>query len=96
MVIALSRVFIVTGLCERVRNGIMEGLRNFIEVDNHCALDVGRGNEGRRPFEVRRPTFKEECPEASIREGSGELRLRTEEVGWQGLPLVDADWHAFC
>ena len=26
---------IVTGLCERSRKGIMEGLRNFIKVDNH-------------------------------------------------------------
>ena len=29
---------IVTGFCERSRKGIMEGLRNFIKVDNHCAL----------------------------------------------------------
>ena len=45
----------------------MEGLRNFIKVDNHCALDVGHLNEGIRPFEVRRPKFNEECPETSIR-----------------------------
>ena len=28
---------IVTGLCERSRKGTMEGLRNFVVVDNHCA-----------------------------------------------------------
>ena len=100
---------IATGLCERSRKGIMEGLRNFTEVDNHRALDVGNLNEGLRPFEVRRPKFKEGCPEASIREGPEELTLRAEEGGSQkscinvghtaedrwGLPLVDADWHAF-
>ena len=36
----------------------MEGLRNFIKVDNHCALDVGHLNESTRPFEVRRPKLK--------------------------------------
>ena len=39
---------VVTGFCERSRKGIMEGLRNFIEVDNHCALDVGHLKEGSR------------------------------------------------
>ena len=41
---------IVTGLCERSRKGIMEGLRNFVKVDNHYALDVGHLNEGFRSF----------------------------------------------
>ena len=59
----------------------MEGLRNFIKVDDHCALDVGHLTEGVRPFEVRRPKFKEGCPEASIREGPEELTPRAEEVG---------------
>ena len=39
---------IVTGLCERSRNGIKEGLRNFTEVDNRSALDVGHLREGTR------------------------------------------------
>ena len=41
----------------------MEGLRNFIQVDNHRArkgLDVDQLNEGIRLFEVRRPKFEEE------------------------------------
>ena len=53
---------IVTGLCERNRKGSMEGLRIFIDVDNHSALDVGYLKEGTRPFEVRRPKFEEEVP----------------------------------
>ena len=51
---------IVTGLCERSRKGSMEGLRNFIKVDNHCVL--GRLNEGMRYFEVRRPKFERGAP----------------------------------
>ena len=88
----------------------MEGLRNFIEIDNHSALEVGYLKEGTRSFEVRRPRFEEGGPEVPIREGPEELTLRTEEVGarkacinvdhiaqdrWR-LLLVDADWHAFC
>ena len=58
----------------------MEGLRNFIKVDNHCALDVGHLNEGMRSVEVRGPNLEEGCPEVSIREGPEELSLRAEEV----------------
>ena len=79
-------------------------------MDIRCALEGDHLKEGFRPFEVRRPKFKEGCPEASIREGPEELTLRTDEVGarktcinvdhfakdrW-GLLLVDADWQAFC
>ena len=89
------------------QKGIMEGLRNFIEVVNHIALDVAIWT---RSFEVRRPKCKEEGREVSFREGPEELTLRTEEVRskkscanvdhiaqdrWRPL-LVDADWHAFC
>ena len=87
----------------------MEGLRNFIEVDNHCALEVGHLKEGTNTLEVRRPKFEEGCPEVSFREGSEELTLRGEEVGsWKSCfsvdhvaqergdpPSVDADKHAF-
>ena len=73
-------------------------------------MDVGHLSEGTRHFEVRRPKFKEVCPEASIREGPEELTPRVEEVcsqkscinvdhtaeGRWGPPLVDADWHASC
>ena len=69
------------------RKGIVEGLRNFIEVDNPCTLEVGQLNEGIRPFEVRRPKFKEGCTEASIREGSEELTLSAEEVTFKARML---------
>ena len=35
--------------------GIVEGLRNFIRVDNHCALKVGQLSECTRLFHVQRP-----------------------------------------
>ena len=61
---------VVTGLCERSGEGIMEGLRNFIKVDNHCALKVGHTKEGTKSCEVRRPKFEEECSEVSVRKVS--------------------------
>ena len=56
---------IATGLCERIRKGIMEGLRNFLEVDNHSASEVDYLREGTRSFEVRRPRFEEGGAEVS-------------------------------
>ena len=53
---------VVTGLCDRSRKGIMEGLRNFIKMENHCALEVGHLKEGTRSFDVRWPKFEEGCP----------------------------------
>ena len=35
----LANQRIVTGLCGS-RKAIVEGLRNFFEIDNHCALDI--------------------------------------------------------
>ena len=54
---------VVTGLCERSRIGIMEGLRNFMKVDNHSALGVCHLREGTRSFKVRRP----KCEEGALR-----------------------------
>ena len=60
---------IVTGLHARSRKGIMEGLRSFIEADNHSAVDVGHLRRGIRPFYVQKPKFSEDYPEAAIRKG---------------------------
>ena len=101
---------IVTNLCEVSRKGLMEGLRNFIQVDNHSAQEVGHLSEGVGTFQVRRPKGEEGCPEVLVRESPDELLLRADEVGtWKscinvdfitkerwGPPVVDADWHAFC
>ena len=64
---------------------LMEGLRNFIEVDKHSALDLGYLKEGTRSFEVRRPKIEEEGPEVSIREGLEELKAQNRG---RGLPEI--------
>ena len=73
----------VTRLCERSRKGNMEGLRNFIEVDNHCALEVDQLSEGLK-MGVPKP-FQMSCINVD----------HVAEDRW-GPPLVDADWHPFC
>ena len=35
---------------KEVEKGTMEGVRNFIEVDNHCVLEVGHLKEGYKVF----------------------------------------------
>ena len=45
----------VTNLCEESRKGLTEGLRNFIQVDDHRALEVGHLREGLGSLKVRRP-----------------------------------------
>ena len=99
-----------TGLHETSRRGIMDGLRRFIEADNHSAVDAGDLRRGTISVRVKKPLFSETFPEAAITEGADELTLRAYDVGTQrafidtehieferwGPPLVDADWHAFC
>ena len=90
--------------------GIMDGIRRFIETDNHIAVDVGGLRRDTIPVRVKKPHFSEAFPEAVFREGADELTLRAGEVGTQrafintdhteferwGPPLVDTDCHAFC
>ena len=73
---------IVTGLHERTRRSIMDGLRSFIEVDNRSAVHVGGLRRGTKSFHVKKPQFSEALPGAVIREGADELTLRA-EVGMQ-------------
>ena len=61
----------------------MDGLRNFVKVDDDSALEVGHLTEGTRSFQVRRPKFEEGYPEVSMRQGPEELTPRAEEVGSQ-------------
>ena len=64
---------IVTNLCEGCRKGLTEELREFIQVDNHCASEVGHLGEGLGTIKVRRPKGPEGHPEATARESPGEL-----------------------
>ena len=45
---------IVTNLGEGSRKGLTDGLRDFIKVDHHRALDVGELHRGTGTFQVRR------------------------------------------
>ena len=44
---------IVTGLGERSRECVMNGLRSFIDLDNQRAVEVGHLRRGLRPFKVK-------------------------------------------
>ena len=92
----------------RSRKGIMDGLRKFIAVDNHEAVNVGGLCQGIKSVQVVQPMFTAAFSEAVIREEANEVTLRAHEEGvrrtfidttnrgrWIGLTLVDADWHAF-
>ena len=46
---------IVTGLREKSRKGIMDGLRKFIEVDNREAVSVGGLRQGTKSVKVVKP-----------------------------------------
>ena len=58
------------------RIDIMDGLRSFIEADNHSAVDVGGLRRGTISVHVKKPQFSEVFPKAVIREGADELTLR--------------------
>ena len=67
---------IVTNLCEVSRKGLTEGLRNFAQVDNHRALEVGHLREGLRSFKVRRPEGEEGYREVPVRESTEEEEMK--------------------
>ena len=105
------RQSILTGLHERSRRGSLDGLGCFTRADNRSAVDVGHLREGTRPLHVqKKPNVSEAHPEAAIRDGADEVKLRADELEtlrafistdhikferW-GPPLTDADWHALC
>ena len=64
---------ILTNLCEGSRKGLTEGLREFIQVHNHRALEVGHLSEGLGTFKVRRPNGSEGCPGVTAIECPDEL-----------------------
>ena len=95
---------IVKDLGKESREGLTNGLREFIKVD------VGSLIRGTRTFQVRKPKVPEGCLEVIVRESLDELTLRAEEVGTSKAlinvdhveqerwcpHLVDADWCALC
>ena len=71
----------MTNLSEVGRKGLAEGLRNFVQVDNHRALEVGHLRECLRSFKVQRPKGVEGYPEVPVRESPDELTLGAEALG---------------
>ena len=62
------------------REGLTDGLRDFIKVDNRRAFDVGELHRGAGTFKVRQPKVPEGGSDVTIRESPDELTLRAEEV----------------
>ena len=81
---------IATGLNQRSRMGLLDGLRSFTGVDNRSAVDVGGWRRGTRMLPVKKPQFSEDFPDAIMREGADELTLRTDEVGARTQPTLSS------
>ena len=62
------------------RRGLTDGLREFIQVDNERALDVGAPRRGTGTFKVRKPKAPEGGSDVIVRDSPDELTLRAEEV----------------
>ena len=65
----------------------MDGLRSFVEGDNHSAVDVGHLRKGTRPFYVQKPNFSEDCPEVAA--GWSAPLTAGGEAGSSGSQLLD-------
>ena len=90
---------IVTNLCEGSRRGLTERLREFIQVDNHRALEVGHLSEGLGTVRVRRPKGSEGYPEVRAEEvGTWKSYINVDHIAKErwGSPLVHTEGHAFC
>ena len=99
---------IVTNLCEGSRKGLTEGVREFIEIDNHFRFG-SRTLEGRHGvLEGTKSERGRRTPRGDYQEAQKKLTRRAEEVGtWKSYinvdhmakerwgHLVGADWHAF-
>ena len=70
---------IVTSLRERRREGIMNVLRSFIDLDKHKAVEVGHLRRGLRLFKVQKPKISEDHSEF-FTEGADDLTPGAEEV----------------
>ena len=74
---------IVTNLGKGSRKGLTDGLRDFIKVVNHRALDVGERHRVTGTFFFKKKIWKPKVPEGgsdvTMRESPDELTLRAEE-----------------
>ena len=68
----------ITGLKEKCRERITNGLRSFIASDNYNAVEVGHLRRGQRPFKVVRPKMSGDCSDV-LGEGADDLTSGAEE-----------------
>ena len=74
------------GIKARSRMETMDNLRQFIQVDNVEAVQIGHMKRNSEAIKVVRPLFdKETFSNAAFSENSDELTLRTEEAGVQRI-----------
>ena len=66
----------MTGLQEKSRKGMMDGLRSFTEMDNGSALEVGHMRKGLWLCMVQRAKFSEDCAEV-LREGGDDFDIES-------------------
>ena len=75
---------VVTGLLERSRSRVMDGLRKFTTVDNHEAVKVGDLHRETRSKKVVMPRITTDFPGAVFREGMDvRTSVDTSKVGDQ-------------
>ena len=70
----------VRNLGKGSRKGFTDGLREFIRLDTHRALDVGELRRGTGTLQLRNPEAPEGGSDVTIRESPDELTRRAEEV----------------
>ena len=56
----------------------MDGLRRFVEADNHSAVDVGDLRRGTKSVRVKKQQFSE----TAIREGADEVDVARHAAGF--------------
>ena len=71
---------IVTNLGKGNRKGLTDGLRDFMKVDNHRALDLGELHRGTGTFQVWNPKAPEGGSDVTIRESPDEKGGRSEHL----------------
>ena len=69
---------IVTGLREKSRERVTNGLRSFVALDTRCAVEMGHLRRGLRPFQGQETGNR--CISEVLREGADDLTSRAKEV----------------
>ena len=80
---------IVTNLGKGSREGSHGGLRNFTQVDNHRALDVGHLREGVGSFKVTKAERRSRVPRGACQGRRRRINARSRVGAWKSCTNVD-------